>query len=418
MRILILSAFYPPYVVGGWEQLVEDINHDLQARGHETHVLTSMFGVEKPVREPGVDRILTLEADVYHYKPLEFLVHSPKVRNNLTRMKQTIESFQPDIVFVHVMWNLSKGIAWAAEQVCPGRVVYYVANDWPYAVDPHTAFWLDRARKPLAAKVKELIAPIPLRMMRRENRRFNLDFEHVMCVSQAVKNDLMEYVGIDPERMLVVHNGVGANVFTPDCSKIPYGAERPFSLLYAGNIVPHKGVHTAIEAIALLKCGSNNRNIHLSILGSGHPDYEASLRNLVTTHQLDEHVSFLERVPRSEMPALMQKFDALVFPSIWNEPLARVMEEAMAAGLAVIGTLTGGTGELLVEGETGLTFQPEHPEMLAQRIAQLYDDPDLCRVLAENGRNRVIREFGRARMVDEIEAYLENVLRDSSSCVR
>lgn len=414
MRILFLSAFYPPYVIGGWEQLVQDINQDLQARGHETHVLTSMFGVNKPIREPGVDRILDLETDVYHYRPMDFLAHLPRVMNNIHRVRKTINTFQPDIVFVHVMWNLSRGIAWIAEQLCPERVVYYIANDWPYAIDSHSAFWTDPARRPFAAKAKELIAPIPLKIMQYENNRFHLDFKRVMCVSQAVKNDLATKAGIDLQRMLVVHNGVGGHVFTPDWSKKPYGAERAFSLLYAGNIVPHKGVHTAVEAMALLVQKPESKNIHLSIIGSGHPDYENSLRDLVSKHHLEHKVSFLGRVPRSEMPVLMRKFDSLVFPSIWNEPLARVMEEAMAAGLVVIGTLTGGTGELLVEGETGLTFQPEHPEILAQRIEQLYDDPALSRTLAENGRNKVLREFGRDRMVDEIDAYLKDVVQNTS----
>ena len=83
MRILLLSAFYPPYVVGGWEQLVEDINQDLQARGHETHVVTSMYGVNRPVHEPSVDRILALETDVFHYKPLDFLAHSSRLKTNV-----------------------------------------------------------------------------------------------------------------------------------------------------------------------------------------------------------------------------------------------------------------------------------------------------------------------------------------------
>lgn len=410
MRILLLSALYPPYVVGGWEQLVEDINQDLQARGHETHVVTSMYGVNRPVYEPGVDRILALETNVYHYKPLDFLTHSPRLKNNIQRVKKVIETFRPDIVFVHVMWNLSKGVAWVAEKLCPDRVVYYIANDWPYAIDLHSAFWMDRARGPLAAKAKELIAPIPLKFMQYENSKFRLDFKRVMCVSQSVKHDLAEYARIDPQRMRVIYNGVSADVFTPDWFKKPYGAERAFSLLYAGNIVPHKGVHTAIEAIALLARTPNARNIHLSIIGSGHPDYEDQLRNLVSTHKIEDKVSFLGRYPRLEMPALFRKFDALVFPSIWNEPLARVMEEAMASGLTVIGTLTGGTGELLIDGVTGLTFLPEHPEMMAHCIERLYDDSALCRTLADNGRNKVFHEFGRARMMDEIETYLNNVI--------
>jgi len=407
MRILFLSAFYPPYVVGGWEQLVEDINQDLRARGHETHVVTSTYGVGRPVYEPGVDKILALETDVYHYNPLDFLAHSPRLRNNIQLVKKVIETFQPDIVFVHVMWNLSKGVAWMAEKLCPDRVVYYVANDWPYAVDLHSAFWMDRARRPLAAKAKELIAPIPLKIIQYENSKFQLDFKRVMCVSQSVMNDLAEYAGIDPQRMHVIHNGVSPDVFIPDWSKKLYGAERPLSLLYAGNIVPHKGVHTAIEAMALLAQAPKARNIHLSIIGSGHPDYEAQLRNQITTNHLEGKVSFLGRYPRSEMSVLFRKFDALVFPSIWNEPLARVMEEAMASGLTVIGTLTGGTGELLLDGETGLTFLPEHPEMMARCIELLYDDPVLCKKLANNGRDKVVREFGRVRMMDEIETCLK-----------
>lgn len=414
MRILFLSAFYPPYVIGGWEQLVEDINLDLQARGHKTHVVTSMYGVNRPVKESGVDRILALDADVYHYKPEDLLAHSSRVRNNIRRVKNVIETFQPDIVFVHVMWNLSKGVAWVAEKLCSDRVVYYIANDWPYAIDMHSAFWVNRARRPLVAKAKEVIAPIPLRMMQNENIKFHLDFKRVMCVSQSVMNNLAEYARIDPQVMRVVYNGVNADVFTPDWSKKPYGVERAFSLLYAGNIASHKGVHTAIEAMAILAQAPNARNIHLSIIGSGHPDYEDQLRNLVSMHHLEDKVSFLRRFPRSEMPALFRKFDALVFPSVWDEPLARVMEEAMASGLAVIGTLTGGTGELLLDGETGLTFLSENPEMMAQRIEQLYDDPVLCRTLAENGRNKVFREFGRIQMMDAIEVYLNEVVTNSS----
>jgi len=416
MRILFLSAFYPPYVIGGWEQLVEDINREFQTRGHETHVLTSVYGVGKKwAKEPGVDRILTLESNIYHYKPMDFLAHSTRLKNNLRRTKAVIEKFKPDIVFIHGMWNLSKGIAWVAEQLCPERVVYYIANDWPYAVDMHSAFWKDRARRSLAALAKELIAPIPLEIIQRENHRFQLDFKKVLCVSHAIKDNLAENVRIDAQRLRVVYNGVEENLFIPDWKKIPYGQEREFSLLYAGSIAPHKGVHTAIEAMALLNNKPESLRISLSIVGSGLPDYEASLHDLVKKHHLEEKVHFLGRYPRAEMPNLLQKFDVLILPSIWEEPLSRVMEEAMAAGLTIVGTLTGGSGELLVEGETGLTFEPGNAEMLAQRIEDLYSEPGLCKQLAENGRNRVIRDFGLHRMMDEIEAYLDEVVKNTTA---
>lgn len=413
MRILFISAFYPPYVVGGWEQLVQDINTRLQARGHNTEVLTSIHGVKEPISEKGVHRLLTLESDLYHYQPRQFLSHKKRLENNLARTKEISNTFNPDVIFIHVMWNLSRGIAWLAEQLCPGRVVYYIANDWPHASDPHSAYWLEPARNPLLKIAKQVVAPIPLKMIERENERFSLAFEHVLCVSQAVKNDLARNTSIHPDRMQVVYNGVETDLFVPSPARSNghHQPEKGLSLVYAGSLVPHKGVHTAVEAMAILAQKSQLDGITLSLVGSGHPDYEASLKKLIAKAHLENHIYFRGRVPRDEMPAMLQAHDVLIFPSIWEEPLARMTQEAMAAGLVVIGTLTGGTGELLIEGETGLTFEPKNARMLAQRINQLRQDPELRARLAKNGRDKVMRQFDIRRMIDEIETYLTSVVQ-------
>jgi glycosyltransferase involved in cell wall biosynthesis len=406
MRILFISAFYPPHVVGGWEQLVRDINVRLQARGHLTHVLTSTHGVVGPQYEPGVSRLLHMEANLHHYRPLDFLGHKRRLAENLAHVRRAIADFQPDVVFVHGMFNLSRGIAWQAEQLCPGRVVYYVANDWPHAPDPHTAYWTDPARWGLQNMLKRLLAPLPLRMIARENRRFALKFERVLCVSQAVKVDLAANAGIPSQNLQVVYNGVETDLFTPPAHPHLNG----LSLLYAGSLVTHKGVHTAIEAMARLALSGQIKGITLSIVGSGHPDYEAHLSALVEQTGLQPHVHFLGRVPREEMPALLQKFNVLVFPSIWEEPLSRMMQEGMAAGLVVVGTLTGGSGELLVEGQTGLTFPPGNADVLAQRLTELQHNPALLARLAQHGRADVLARFGLTRMIDEIETSLVGVV--------
>ena len=151
----------------------------------------------------------------------------------------------------------------------------------------------------------------------------------------------------------------------------------------------------------------------MTLVGSGHPDYEARLKQQIAEANLADHVILAGRVPRAEMPDLLRKFDVLVFPSIWEEPLARMMQEGMAAGLVVIGTLTGGSGELLVEGETGLTFAPEDAAGLAQQIVRLRDEPELRIQLAQTGRDRVLAQFDIERMIDEIEAYLGNAIPHS-----
>jgi glycosyltransferase involved in cell wall biosynthesis len=150
----------------------------------------------------------------------------------------------------------------------------------------------------------------------------------------------------------------------------------------------------------------NLDHIQLSIFGSGHPDYEKHLQNQVKDRGLSDQVVFGGRVPREEMPALLRKYDVLLFPSTWEEPLARITQEAMASGLVVVGTLTGGTGELLVEGETGLTFPKEGPEELARQIVRLQEDPRLLRQLSKRGRKEVKERFDIRRTVSEIEQHL------------
>jgi glycosyltransferase involved in cell wall biosynthesis len=110
------------------------------------------------------------------------------------------------------------------------------------------------------------------------------------------------------------------------------------------------------------------------------------------------------------MPELLRQFDVLIFPSVWEEPLARMTQEAMATGLLVIGTLTGGTGELLIEGQTGLTFSPEDAQALAKQIDKVRHDPAACAHLISNARQKVVAEFDIRRMIDEIEAGLSEVV--------
>ncbi len=68
----------------------------------------------------------------------------------------------------------------------------------------------------------------------------------------------------------------------------------------------------------------------LTLVGSGHPDYEAFLRDLVERERLHDFVTFHKPVSKEEMPAILRQFDVLIFPSIYEEPLARITQEAMA----------------------------------------------------------------------------------------
>jgi glycogen synthase len=409
MRILFLSAFYPPHVIGGWEQLADDMNQALKARGHTTHVLTSDNGVDPnaPVEEPGVSRVLTLESNLMRYEPLRFLRgREQRRRANLRRLETAVAEFAPDVIFVHVMWNLWRGIPWLAERLLPGRVVYYVADDWPCSADIHTQYWQSPARHPAMRLLKRFAGPLALRQLAREARDVGLRFEQVVCVSQTVKQNLARCAGIAPERMCVIYNGIETDRFVPADGWPRNLADGPsLALLYAGSLVPTKGVHTAVEAMAILAGDGATPGITLTLAGAGHPDYEARLRAMVREFGLEQRVRFVDRVSRDAMPALLRPYDALVFPSL-GEALPRIVQEAMATGLVVVGTTAGGTREILVEGETGLTFEPGDAATLARQVKLLQADPVLRVRLARAGRARVLRDFDVRRTFDDIELYL------------
>jgi glycosyltransferase involved in cell wall biosynthesis len=237
--------------------------------------------------------------------------------------------------------------------------------------------------------------------------KFDLKLDHVICVSAAVR-DILVNAGLPLDQAQVIHGGTDVERFA-DTSMRNGGSSR-LRLLYAGQLVRHKGVHTAIEAVAKLVNEHDVKQLHLTVVGSGHPTYEAFLHALVDREELHDCVSFYGPAAKSEMPAILQQADVLVFPSVYDEPFARMTQEAMLAGLTVVGTTTGGTKEILVEGENGLTFAAEDADALARQIRRLVTSPNLCRQLAEAGRRTVLENYTLDKMVDQIEDYLQEVV--------
>ena len=412
MRILFLSNFFPPARPGGYTQWCHEVAERLSGRGHTIGVLTSRHESEKaPAGEQNIYRLLHLEGDLAYYQPLHFFTKWRKQhRENLVFLERAVKDFAPDLIFVWGMWALSKALPALAEQLLPGRVVYYLSDYWTSAVDMHTTYWQSPARRWPMQVTKQVLSRAAMSMLAKEDQP-DLKLERVICVSARVR-DLLVEAGLPVQHARIIHGGTDIERF-PDVRKRDY-ASGHLKLLYAGQLVRHKGVHTAIEAMARLVNQRKINQITLTLLGSGHPDYEAFLRNLIEREGLQDFITFHTPVSKDEMPAILQQFDVLIFPSIYEEPLARMTQEAMASGVVVVGTMTGGTQEILKDGETGLTFAPEDAEGLARQVNRLIIDPDLYCRLAQAGRQTVLENFTLDKMVKEIEAYLVDCFVGSS----
>jgi glycogen synthase len=411
MRILLLSNFYPPYAIGGMERRCQETVDLLQQRGHEIVVLTSTYGVSvNGLIEGNVYRLLALESDLMHYRPLHFFLKSGREeKRNLEIFIDTLDQFAPDLVFVWGLWNLSRQLPFHAEQHWPGPVVYSLANDWPAQPDAHEAYWRLPARHRFLQPLKNIMTALALSLWRHRQGNISIQFKHAFCVSHTLRHQLVQ-ADVPVREAEVIYPGIDLSQFTNDRLNAHTRAAAGLSLLYAGSLVPHKGVHTAVATLAYLLQKDPDLKLNLTIVGSGHVSYEAHLHALVAENRLEDYVRFVRQIPRAEMPGLMRQFDVLLFPSIWEEPFSRVVLEAMAMGLVVVGTMRGGTKEILQHGHNGLSFEAEDAYGLATAIKKLYDDPKLYASLAKQGQTLVKERFDLQRMVNQIEAFLLQVV--------
>ncbi|MEO0561778.1 MAG: glycosyltransferase family 4 protein [Chloroflexota bacterium] len=164
--------------------------------------------------------------------------------------------------------------------------------------------------------------------------------------------------------------------------------DRPFTVGYVGRLVPEKGVDLLLRAVA-----STDNTTQLRFIGGG-PE-RASLGALAAELGIANRVTFIAQVPSTEMPAQFHTFDVLALPSLtrpnWKEQFGRVLTEAMASGVPVIGSDSGAIPGVV--GDAGLIVPEGDPHALCSALSQLRDDTAFRARLGRAGRTRVEAGF-------------------------
>jgi glycosyltransferase involved in cell wall biosynthesis len=187
------------------------------------------------------------------------------------------------------------------------------------------------------------------------------------------------------EHVTFIPPAVDLALFRPHESK---RKQNGFVIGYVGRLVEQKGVDVLLRALALLQ-----KDVRLMIVGEG-PERE-KLRTLAGELGISERAEFRPPTPQAELHHVFREMDALVLPSrtalLWREQFGRVLIEAMACGVPVIGS---SSGEIpFVIGDAGLVFQEGVANELAACIKRLASDEGLQADLRERGRRRVAELF-------------------------
>jgi glycosyltransferase involved in cell wall biosynthesis len=408
MNIVVVSNFYPPHTIGGYELGCYDVVEALKRRGHRVRVLTSVHGLGRASSDGDVHRRFSIDLTAQPRSSLAYGLSLlvAEMRSGRAFLRLVGES-RPDVVYLWNLRYLPLSIARLAQRLGLA-VCYFVSDDWLArwkTVDRWEQWTAHLPTHPLKRTLKRLLRHAGVRP-RPAGRPEALDLRHVQFASGHLKQVCLES-GEAVRGSTVVHWGVDTNRFAyRNEDRRDAFARRP-RLLYAGQVVPSKGVDTAIEACRLLVHIHGIPGVALTIAGgSVRPDYVERLQATVRQAGLADHVRFTGRLAREQMPALYRAHDVLVFPSVWAEPFSITVLEAMASGLAVVGTATGGSGEILQHGVNALVFPPEDSAACARHVQALVDHPDVYEQIRRQGRQTVERGFDLEHMVDAIERDL------------
>ncbi len=357
--IAIVLKTFPPDVIGGMETQTKQMATELHKRGHDVSVFTKRFGDHDDSDVPyEVVRIRNWKRNSF-LSDLTFLFFALVAllrRRNEFAVLQCMMLYP--VGFLGYVVNKLTGLSYFA-WIRGGD--YYLMND----------VWWKRW------------------MMRRI-----LKDTLVLAQSEEIRDDVTaDFHDIDCD-IEVLGNAVS----------IPEETEDGDGVLYIGRLAPKKGLKYLIEAMAEVDTG-------LTIVGDG--SERVRLERLAT--ETDATVTFEGEVEPDEVHRYYQSSAIFVLPSIEGEGMPNVVLEAMARGLPVVATDSGGVPTLIDDSSNGYLVSMRDSDALADRINRLLADEPLRKELGQSARTFVSEHHSWDALCSALEIYYERVSRSDTN---
>jgi glycogen synthase len=380
VRILLLSREYPPHVYGGAGVVVDHLSRALARRAA---VEVRCFG-EQALAEP--------DLRVRGYAPWERLAggpeaaYAPALEALSVGLAMARDPVAADVVHTHT-WYVGFG----------GMLVQAI-HDVPLVVTLHSM-------EPLRPwKADQLGTGYAVSSW--AERLAVERAERVIAVSAQMRGDILTHFRVDPERVVVIHNGVDAEAFRRTERRealARHGVREPY-VLFVGRISEQKGIFPLLEAARALP-----EDVSLVLCASS-PDTPELLSRLEAAVAGRPRIRWINAMlPVAEVVELYSHAAVFVCPSIY-EPFGLINLEAMACGTPVVATRVGGIPEVVVDGETGWLVPAGDEAALARALRGALADPALARRMGEAGRRRVEAHFSWDRIAERTLAVYRDAI--------
>ena len=413
MRILLPTDSFPPGCGGGGLSAYH-LAAGLASRGHAVEVVklvpgpggiretsfeglpVTEFGYRRP-RIPGLGAVWLNErfhpifrryiAQRLRARPVD-LVHAQHILSILPAIPAARAAGVPVVGTIRDFWPVCFwDTSLSGDETCPG-------------CSPGNLRLCTQRRKPALWPASRLFIPYMTRTLRRRRALLRLS-DAVICVSTWVRDAVLGRAPeVERSKVVCVPNFVDCDRLQDDGGGKPQGrvleetglAGTPY-LLYAGKLARNKGVVLMLRALA-------RSGVKLPLAVAARGEMEGEFRAEAARLGLD--VRLLGWRTNAEVHDLLRGATALLFPSLWPEPLARTLLEATAIGTPIVATATGGTLDIVRDGETGLLASGE--EAFAAAIARVAREPELRRRFFDLARRRAREQFDRPAVLVRVEA--------------
>lgn len=213
--------------------------------------------------------------------------------------------------------------------------------------------------------------------------------DRVICVSQAVYDNLIAHAPDLTKNTEVIHNGIPGMA---QCIK-KMVSDTPERFYLFGRIMPKKGQWYLIDALRLLpeELLRGKKFVLVGDVLKGHENLKSELMQKIEESRLSPYVELHGFT--SDISGLMSDADVCLIPSLMKDPFPTTVLEAMSAGKAVITTNHGGAAEAVMDGISGFLISPDAPAQFAQRLKDLIEQPQLYHIIGTEARKQFSNYF-------------------------
>jgi len=323
-------------------------------------------------------------------------------------VKDALETFRPDAVYVHKMPDLAV-IGALVESGAPlVRMVHdhdiYCMRSYKY--DYLTRKICTRAAGSacvfpcLASVVRNTGPGLPLKLVSYSEKlreiALNRRFDRMVVVTTFMRDELLKN-GFDASRI---------RIHAPVPRMGEAGLRSNFSgrnlILYAGQIIRGKGVDVLLKSLAKVR-----GNFECVILGDG--NHRAACEKLSKKLGLTDRVHFKGYVPQDELKQYYRECSIVALPSVWPEPIATIGLEVMRYALPVVGFDAGGVKDWLLDGHNGFLVPWMDTGAFAARLDQLLADKPLAKQMGEAGLKLVSERYDFDGYIGDLAAMFAEV---------